>query len=245
MDASHGTIHVIEKPALARQYMRHGILKESDIVKYFLEVFDTRCEECMFYKHEDEQSWYNRGRKTDMVSVDINSRYAPDKSIYICPRPGSADKANNGFSPYSWWNMNVNSRKDMDKPSIVFHIYRNSVGLYQDHMLAAMHYIQYMGIDLDICYVQAVDERYVKGRNIMPFMDAWQSVVQEGWMCFGTYPANPIKKLLNQSGMSIKDFADYFGISYRTVQNWGLGASAVPKWALPLFELKLLTEHII
>ncbi len=47
-------------------------------------------------------------------------------------------------------------------------------------------------------------------------------------------------RLMTLAGMSKREFADYFGIKPRTVENWCyLPKSDAPDWAVPLMELKL------
>lgn len=61
---------------------------------------------------------------------------------------------------------------------------------------------------------------------------------------------NALKSLRISSKMSRPQFAQYFGISYRTVQNWELyGVSPegrpCPDYLLKLLEYKLVNEGII
>jgi transcriptional regulator with XRE-family HTH domain len=50
---------------------------------------------------------------------------------------------------------------------------------------------------------------------------------------------NEFKNLREQSGMNMKRFAEYFGIPYRTVQNWEAGVNKCPEYLLNLMEFKL------
>ena len=50
------------------------------------------------------------------------------------------------------------------------------------------------------------------------------------------------KGLREQSGMNKKRFAEYFGIPYRTVQNWEAGVNKCPDYLLNLLEYKLNVE---
>lgn len=54
-----------------------------------------------------------------------------------------------------------------------------------------------------------------------------------------------IKSLRTASGMNITDFAKYFGIPYRTVQNWEREERKCPAYLLDLMEYKLIKEGII
>lgn len=50
---------------------------------------------------------------------------------------------------------------------------------------------------------------------------------------------NEFKKLREQSGMNMKRFAEYFGIPYRTVQNWEAGVNKCPDYLLNLMKFRL------
>lgn len=50
------------------------------------------------------------------------------------------------------------------------------------------------------------------------------------------------KELLEQSGMNMKRFSDYFEIPYRTVQDWKSGARKCPDYLLNLMRYKLENE---
>lgn len=52
----------------------------------------------------------------------------------------------------------------------------------------------------------------------------------------------PFKELREKSGMSRKQFAEYFNIPYRTVQNWELGLRVCPEYLLDLMQYKLEKE---
>lgn len=47
------------------------------------------------------------------------------------------------------------------------------------------------------------------------------------------------KELREQSGMNMKQFAAYFEIPYRTVQNWEAGVNKCPDYLLKLMKFKL------
>lgn len=53
------------------------------------------------------------------------------------------------------------------------------------------------------------------------------------------------KELRQRSGMNKTQFGKYFGIPYRTVQNWELGLRECPAYLLDLMEYKLKNEKII
>ena len=50
------------------------------------------------------------------------------------------------------------------------------------------------------------------------------------------------KELRVQSGMTRGQFAEYFEIPYRTVQNWELGLRECPEYLLKLLKYKLDQE---
>ena len=51
------------------------------------------------------------------------------------------------------------------------------------------------------------------------------------------------KELREESGMSRGQFAEYFEIPYRTVQNWELGLRECPEYLLKLMQYKLDNEN--
>lgn len=55
----------------------------------------------------------------------------------------------------------------------------------------------------------------------------------------------PFKELRERSGMSRKQFCEYFGIPYRTLQDWELGNRKCPEYLLDLMEYKLTKEGLI
>ena len=51
--------------------------------------------------------------------------------------------------------------------------------------------------------------------------------------------ATAISALRIEYRMSRREFAEYFGFSYRTVQNWELGYRRCPAWLRDLMRFKL------
>lgn len=51
--------------------------------------------------------------------------------------------------------------------------------------------------------------------------------------------------LRNRSGMTRPQFAEYFSIPYRTVQDWELANRKCPEYLLKLMEYKLKHEGLI
>ena len=53
------------------------------------------------------------------------------------------------------------------------------------------------------------------------------------------------KKLRQSSGMNQQQFAEYFGIPKRTVEDWERGACECKKYILDLIKYKLNKEELI
>lgn len=53
------------------------------------------------------------------------------------------------------------------------------------------------------------------------------------------------KDMLQQSGMNMKQFSEYFEIPYRTVQDWKAGVSKCPTYLLNLMQYKLENENVM
>lgn len=53
-----------------------------------------------------------------------------------------------------------------------------------------------------------------------------------------------LKQLRERTGMNRRQFADYFGIPYRTLQEWELGGRRVPDYLLRLMEYKVRIEGL-
>lgn len=54
-----------------------------------------------------------------------------------------------------------------------------------------------------------------------------------------------LKLLRAQTKMSMKEFAEYFEIPYRTVQNWENNTRSCPEYLAQLMEYKLIKEGLI
>lgn len=54
-----------------------------------------------------------------------------------------------------------------------------------------------------------------------------------------------IKALREASGMTQKAFAEYFGIPYRTIQDWNAGLRKCPDYLMELMKYKLKAEGVI
>ena len=52
-------------------------------------------------------------------------------------------------------------------------------------------------------------------------------------------------EMKEESGMNWKQFAAYFDIPYRTVQDWERGIRKMPDYLLRLMEYKLMVENLI
>jgi DNA-binding transcriptional regulator YiaG len=51
-------------------------------------------------------------------------------------------------------------------------------------------------------------------------------------------------QLRMETGMNRREFAEYFGIPYRTVQDWELGNRTMPEYLFRLMEYKIKMEKI-
>ena len=51
-------------------------------------------------------------------------------------------------------------------------------------------------------------------------------------------------ELRRQTGMNRREFAEYFGIPYRTVQDWELGNRQMPEYLLRLMVYKVGIENM-
>lgn len=54
-----------------------------------------------------------------------------------------------------------------------------------------------------------------------------------------------VKKLRELTGMSQSQFANYFGMTKYSIQNWEQGKRECPKYLLDLMEYKLRKEEIV
>lgn len=52
-------------------------------------------------------------------------------------------------------------------------------------------------------------------------------------------------EMRKRTGMNRKEFAEYFEIPYRTVQDWELGNRQMPEYLFRLMEYKMRIEKII
>ncbi len=59
----------------------------------------------------------------------------------------------------------------------------------------------------------------------------------------GVIMASAVKYIRNQTGMNKKQFADYLGIPYRTLQDWELGNARPPEYVVRLIAYKVLSEQ--
>lgn len=54
-----------------------------------------------------------------------------------------------------------------------------------------------------------------------------------------------IKELRTAAGMTQKTFAEYFGIPWKSIQNWEYGRTTCPDYVVRLIAYKLTKENII
>lgn len=51
-------------------------------------------------------------------------------------------------------------------------------------------------------------------------------------------------ELRKSTGMNRREFTEYFGIPYRTMQDWELGKRSMPDYLLRLMEYKVKMENL-
>lgn len=51
-------------------------------------------------------------------------------------------------------------------------------------------------------------------------------------------------EMRKETGMNRREFAEYFGIPYRTVQDWELGQRKMPEYLFRLMEYKIHVEKL-
>ncbi|MCQ2537257.1 MAG: helix-turn-helix domain-containing protein [Lachnospiraceae bacterium] len=54
-----------------------------------------------------------------------------------------------------------------------------------------------------------------------------------------------ITELRNATGMNRRQFSDYYGIPYRTVQDWEAGKRTMPEYVIELMKYKAEQEGIL
>lgn len=52
-------------------------------------------------------------------------------------------------------------------------------------------------------------------------------------------------EIRKKTGMNRREFAEYFGIPYRTVQDWELGNRKMPEYLFRLMEYKIQMEKLM
>lgn len=228
------TYHVTEKLSVHNELLKKGLIRETDNIDFMGPVFDTETESLFLFKHPDGK-WYNRGRETEFKELD------------------EPEIPNNRFLGVNY-DLNMafaQSRpldgKENDAKYIYFVLADKYGNAYPLDLAATLHHARYVGAKMENCWIQRYDINYkaVSRYNssvagpLSSLMDAWKDTADYMWE---KEPVNPFRRLLNQAGMTLKEFSDYFGIKYRTVQNWAGNVNSMPEWAQPLFELKLMTD---
>lgn len=70
----------------------------------------------------------------------------------------------------------------------------------------------------------------------MRFVVEWREVVGRG---------REIKELREKMGMNRREFSDYYGISYRTVQDWEAEKRQLPDYLLRLIKYRAEMEGMV
>ncbi|MDD3206688.1 MAG: helix-turn-helix domain-containing protein [Lachnospiraceae bacterium] len=55
---------------------------------------------------------------------------------------------------------------------------------------------------------------------------------------------NTLLEVRKSTGMNRREFAEYFGIPYRTIQDWELGNRQMPEYLLRLIAYKVKMENL-
>ena len=72
--------------------------------------------------------------------------------------------------------------------------------------------------------------------NAMRFVIEWRAVVGRG---------REIKELREKMGMNRREFSDYYGIPYRTVQDWEAEKRQLPDYLLRLIKYRAEMEGMV
>lgn len=70
----------------------------------------------------------------------------------------------------------------------------------------------------------------------MRFVVEWREVVGRG---------REIKELREKMGMNLREFSDYYGIPYRTVQDWEAEKRQLPDYLLRLIKYRAKMEGMV
>lgn len=221
------TYFVAEKLSIYKEFLKRGLIHKTDNIDFTGPVFDTAEEFLPFFKHLDGK-WYNSGKETFFTEVKLPN--VPENRFI-----GVDYRQNDTL---------VLSKQSDGTKNEAKYIYFVACGKYHTpylpDLVAALHHMEYVGADKTNCFVQLYDIEYnVVSDNPANIMD----MLENNLYLFEEIPVvNVLRKLCSQAKMPLKEFSDYFGIKYRTVQNWAEGINKMPEWALPLFELKLMTD---
>lgn len=221
------TYFVTEKLSVYKEFLKKGLIHETDNIDFTGPVFDTAEEFLPFFKHPDGK-WYNSGKKTFFTEMELSG--VPENRFIGVDY--SQDKG-----------LALSRRQDGTKNEAKY-IYFITCGKYNvpylPDLVAALYHADYVGAKKENCFVQLYDLEYhvVSGSSatLMGMLEQYAYLFEE------VPVVNALRKLCSQAKMPLREFSDYFGIKYRTVQNWAEGINKMPEWALPLFELKLMTD---
>ena len=219
------TWHVFEKSIIPKWLKERGYtIPAGDSVDFYGCVFDSESETSIHFKHDDGV-WYQRGEPSGLIEMSFMADFGINPSRFIGMNYADCEKY-------------AVSRCDSVDADYVYYVDAGDT----EGIVAAMHHALYVRADLDKCRVQEIAPEYVIPEICtISLSDAFRAAL-------GTLSqppetsVNQVLKLKNQAGMTIKDFATYFGIEYRTVQNWIGNVNRYPEWAMPLFRLKLLSD---
>lgn len=225
--------HVFEKPSIPRYLKKNGyVLEVGANIDFYGPVFDSESEHFMYFKHDDGK-WYQYGQPSDLIGLSFMDNFGIDHERFI-----GMDYTNYNNFAISHHNDIANNPDFINPDSYIYYVDAFDF----TGPIAAMNHAIYVHAELSKCHIKKIGIGFVITDNhTIPLNDAINEVVKILSLPLEN-PINQITKLKNQACLSIKGFAEYFGIEYRTVQNWVGNVNKYPKWAPPLFQLKLLTD---
>ncbi|MBD5584309.1 MAG: hypothetical protein HDQ88_04450 [Clostridia bacterium] len=235
------TCHVFEKPFVLK-HVPPGYKPDMARtgIDFYGDAFDTASKNCWFFKHEDGR-YYQYGEPTDLVPLTFLDKFGINPERFI-----GMDYARYGNFATSH-ETDIKNDPDFQNPdSYVYYIdcvHDGSGTCVPDpeHVVAAVNHALRVRTDLDKCTVRLIEPGFhVSDHDEIPLRTAIDTIARQSTI--EDKDVNQVARLRTQAGMSIKNFAEYFGIEYRTIQNWIGNVNKYPEWAIPLFRMKLLAD---
>lgn len=224
------TVYVFPKPSvLMPEYSGGGCL-----IDFYGEVFDLDFAYPMFRRHKDG-NYYHCGELMENWGT-LTFTDGPRFGRFVGQVFGSDYCGRYISRPYYL----LHTLKDQVRRFVFAHaVSCGDDGFCIDDVVGMMYYAEKAGIPLDKCFVR----RYVPGQGMVGpevFLESAWEQVRDQVKPEPDGGRREITRLMTLSGMHKKQFAEYFGIKPRTVENWVyLPGSDAPDWTVPLMELKL------